>query len=37
MQGVAPESISKARYRLRKKIELRVNEEKDITLMLKSI
>jgi DNA-binding CsgD family transcriptional regulator len=37
MQGVAPESIRKARYRLRKKIELKVNEEKDITLMLKSI
>lgn len=37
MQGISPESIRKARYRLRKKLEDKAKEEKDIAFMLKTI
>jgi DNA-binding CsgD family transcriptional regulator len=37
MQGVAADSIRKARYRLRKKIELHVKEDKDIAQVLNEL
>jgi DNA-binding CsgD family transcriptional regulator len=37
MQGVAADSIRKARYRLRKKIEIHVKEDKDITQVLSEL
>lgn len=37
MQGVAADSIRKARYRLRKKIELHVKENKDIAQVLNEL
>lgn len=37
MQGVAADSIRKARYRLRKKIEMQVKEDKDIAQVLSEL
>lgn len=37
MQGVAADSIRKARYRLRKKIEIHVKEDKDIAQVLNEL